>query len=455
MNDTAVATLLSLPALDGWKDVLAIPQSNTGNDTRTILAKHLADYTAKNTFDYFIHKDLGGFLRRELDFFLKTEVLHLDDLDTDNERKADQYLARLRATKRIGHKVINFLAQLENFQKRLFLKKKFVVQAEYCVTLDRVPDELHELIVVNDLQWADWEREFAVADPRSSSGRVALLQAHPRLVLDTAFFDAAFKQTLLESFDDVDGQTDGLLVHAENFQAMGLLRRRFRGQVRCIYVDPPFNTDGDGFLYKDRYRHSTWLTFMADRVQLAADLLTDDGTFYAHIDYNEKERLRLLLDQHLTYITEIIWRIGWLSGYKTKANKFIRNHDTIYQYAKSSRPLFVKTYIPYPEGYTRRDGSAPEGQGYPLEDTWNCSEIDSLNSIQIISLSREKVGNDQLTQKNENLVERMLVSSSREGDWVLDYCLGPGRPAQLPRKWADAGWVSRPAASLTDMRCQG
>ncbi|MGB6848666.1 MAG: site-specific DNA-methyltransferase, partial [Thermoanaerobaculia bacterium] len=195
----------------------------------------------------------------------------------------------------------------------------------------------------------------------------------------------------------------------------------------------------DEFAYKDRYRHSSWMTMMANRLSLARELLTDDGTFYGHIDYNEKERLKLLLDEQLEYITEIIWRIGWISGYKSAANKFIRNHDTIYQYGKTASTLFNKTYIPYPTGYTRRDGSPPSGQGYPLEDTWNCTDLDQLNSIQIMSFSREKVGNQALTQKNENLVARMMRSSSDEGDLVLDYFLGSGTTAavaqKLRRKW--------------------
>ena len=194
------------------------------------------------------------------------------------------------------------------------------------------------------------------------------------------------------------------------------------------------NTDTDGFLYKDGYQHSSWLAMMESQVQASRELLASDGTFYAHIDYNEKENLKLLLDKYLQYITEIIWRIGWVSGYKSAANKFIRNHDTIYQYSKSDSPLFIKTYIPYPQGYTRRDGSLPTGQGYPLEDTWNCSEMDQLHSIQIISFSKEKVGNQALTQKNENLIGRMLVSSSSPGDTVLDYFLGSGTTAAAAHK---------------------
>ena len=100
--------------------------TNTANKD-TLLEKHLKRYVAKNTFDYFIHKDLGKFLTRELDFFIKSEVMHLEDLDTDNEARVETYLAKVKVIKRVGKIIIEFLAQIEDFQKKLWLKKKFIV----------------------------------------------------------------------------------------------------------------------------------------------------------------------------------------------------------------------------------------------------------------------------------------------------------------------------------------
>ncbi|HSW02238.1 MAG TPA: hypothetical protein VLI39_18890 [Sedimentisphaerales bacterium] len=117
---------------------------------RTILEKRLDDYTKKNTFDYFIHKDLGGFLRRELDFYIKNEVMRLDDIEEESAPRVEQYLSKIKALRRIAHKIIDFLDQIENFQKRLWLKKKFVVETNYCVTLDRVPEELYPDIAASD-----------------------------------------------------------------------------------------------------------------------------------------------------------------------------------------------------------------------------------------------------------------------------------------------------------------
>lgn len=444
VNAEAAQRILNDPAAAAWQLALGRDVRPDGaKEALSVLRRHLNVYTAKNEFDYFIHKDLRGFLRRELDFYVKNEVMHLDDIDQDGMSVPDveRYLDKLRAIRRIGHKIIDFLAQLEDFQKRLWLKKRFVVETSWCVTLDRVPEELYAEIAENDRQREEWLSLFAINELDGYSERLepAFLRANPHLVVDTSLFSRDFCDRWLASIDDLDDLTDGVLVSGDNSQALGLLASRFRGCVQCAYIDPPFNTGTDDFAYKDGYQESSWLAMIDSRVAAMIPLLTTDGTFYAHIDYKEKERLRLLLDQHLTYITEVIWRIGWISGYKSSANKWIRNHDTIYQYARTTEPFFQKEYIPYPEGYTRRDGSAPTGQGYPIEDTWNCNELDSLNSIQIMSFSKEKVGDQSLTQKNENLLARMIKASTRTGDVVLDFFLGSGTTTaaaqKLGRRW--------------------
>jgi adenine-specific DNA-methyltransferase len=117
------------------------------------LQGHLNRYTARNTFDYFIHKDLGGFLRRELDFYIKNEVMHLDDIENESVAKVEQYLSKIKVIRRIAGKIIDFLAQLEDFQKKLWLKKKFVVETSYCITLGTIPEEFYPEIAANRAQY--------------------------------------------------------------------------------------------------------------------------------------------------------------------------------------------------------------------------------------------------------------------------------------------------------------
>ena len=102
------------------------------------LEHHLRQYTRRNDSDFFIHKDLRGFLSRELDFYLKNEVLNLDNLEAAGEQAADGWFQQMRLLKSVGVEIIDFLAQIEGFQKMLWEKRKFVIDTQYCVTLENV-----------------------------------------------------------------------------------------------------------------------------------------------------------------------------------------------------------------------------------------------------------------------------------------------------------------------------
>lgn len=322
LNAEAVERIVSLitssPGLPAAWSPLLDKRPTEKNPNRTLLEKHLTDYTARNTFDYFIHKDLGGFLRRELDFYIKNQVMHLDDIENETAPRAEQYLSKIKAIRRIAHKIIDFLAQLEDFQKKLWLKKKFVVETQYCVTLDRVPEALYPEIAANDAQREEWVRLFAIDEIQgdlttpgySKPLTVDFLKANPYLVLDTRHFSDDFKRRLLASFDDLDEQCDGRLIHSENFQALNLLRERYREQVKCIYIDPPYNTGNDEFIYRDRYQHSSWLAMMSNRVMKSFPLMQNDGILFASIDDHEHRNLTSLLIElfgNENYIATIIW----------------------------------------------------------------------------------------------------------------------------------------------------
>ncbi|WP_208595681.1 site-specific DNA-methyltransferase [Thermosulfurimonas dismutans] len=306
--------LLETDGFEDWKKELKEPRPTPKNKDRTLLEKHLAAFTARNTFDYFIHKDLGGFLRRELDFYIKNEVVHLDDIENESAPRVEQYLAKVKAIRRIGHKIIDFLAQLENFQKKLWLKKKFIWETQYCITLDRIfaiEDEekrnwLIERILENQDQIEEWKKLYHVHEIKGDLVRpgwsepptIEFLKAHPHLVIDTRHFDEEFKLKLISSFDNLDEELDGLLVHGENFQALNLLLERYRGQVKCIYIDPPYNSKTTEILYKNDYKHSSWLTLIDNRLALSRIFATEDGSHIIAIDENEQELLGRLLSLH-------------------------------------------------------------------------------------------------------------------------------------------------------------
>lgn len=271
----------------------------------TLLEKHLSRYVKRNTTDYFIHKNLKAFLQWELDFYLKNEVFDLDEIEHMDERNIRLGRAKIRAIRNIGDKIIAHLAQIETFQKMMFEKTKFVLSTDYCITLDRVPVEFYSRIGENEKQVNEW-RDFFKLDETTNGAfyrtqekgtlSVEFLKSHPYLVLDSAFFDQDFKDRLLGFFSNLEEKVDGVLIKSENFQALKLLLNKYKGRVKCIYIDPPYNTGNDEFLYKDNYQHSSWLAMMFDRLLLARELLHPSGTIAVSIDSNEIEDLLKLLD---------------------------------------------------------------------------------------------------------------------------------------------------------------
>ncbi|NSW89904.1 MAG: site-specific DNA-methyltransferase [Firmicutes bacterium] len=293
-----------------------MPAPTDKNKTRTILEKHLETYVAKNTFDYFIHKDLRGFLNRELDFYIKAEIMHLDDLDTDNEVKVNAYLAKVKAIKKVGRTIIDFLAQIEDFQKKLWLKKKFVVETNWCITLDKIDESFYPEISANDAQRQEWVEMYAIdeiagdlmTEAYSNPLTVDFLKQNKNLVLDTKHFTTEFKERLIASIDNLDEETNGLLIHSENFQALNLLQEKYREKIDCVHIDPPYNTETSGFLYKNNYKHSSWMSMMYDRLIISVPLMSDDSSFACHIDENEYERLWNVFEQSsLLNVGTVIW----------------------------------------------------------------------------------------------------------------------------------------------------
>ena len=271
---------------------------NADGEPVSYLEHHLRQYTRRNDSDFFIHKDLAGFLSRELDFYLKNEVLDLDNLDAAGEGAADGWFQQMRLIKSVGGEIIDFLAQIEGFQKMLWEKRKFVVETQYCVTMSNVDPAFYPEIAANAAQWEEWRELLDIDD---SDRSVSFLESQPTLPLDTRHFDADFTDRLLASFDDIDGMTDGVLVHSENWQALRLMDEKYRESVKCIYIDPPYNSKSTEILYKNMYKHSSWLCLLENRLSTTRQLMDESSVLTIAIDENEQERLGFLLKGLVSY----------------------------------------------------------------------------------------------------------------------------------------------------------
>lgn len=372
--EEALGTLKSNPIIINHYPELLAPAPTEKNKSRTILEKHLSQYTARNTRDFFIHKNLEKFLGQELDFYLKSEVMFIDDLDTEKEVDVQVYLSKVKVIKRIGLKIIAMLAQVENFQKRLWLKKKFVLQSDWCFTLDRVPETFYQEILKNQSQVKEWIKLFSINNIGSTDGvigysevwdeqavlinsaqekGVEFIKQNETLPLDSAFFSKDFKHKLLSDYDDLDLKTNGLLVHSENFQALRLIQESYREKVKCAYIDPPYNTGDDGFVYKDNFQESSWLSLLYDRILTAIPIVKKEGTFTMSIDLKEVDKSISLLDLALGEENRkncITVKRGSVTGAKVinpgvvNVSEYVLNYSINEQYWEPERAFREKEY---------------------------------------------------------------------------------------------------------------
>lgn len=254
--------------------------------------------------------------------------------------------------------------------------------------------------------------------------------------------------TKFHRYDSADGKIpeevsshDNYIIKGNNLLVLESLKKKYNGRIKLIYLDPPYNTGSDSFGYNDRFNRSSWLSFMRNRLELARDLLSSAGAIYVQLDYHQVHYAKVLMDEIFgeeNFQREIIWRIGWLSGYKTTDKNWIRNHDTILFYSKDSSQMdFNKYYIPREEYKPIAQGNS---ERYPIEDVWNGNEYDDLNSIAIVSFAGETVSKllnpeDEVKgQKSEKLLERIIKAHTKEGDIVLDFFGGTGTTGAVALK---------------------
>ena len=264
--------------------------------------------------DYFIHKDLETFLLTEQRRYIQNSIL--GDLDTLlNLSPENPTFAVAKAFRSVTDKVIELLVAVETFQKSLFLMKKKVITTDYLLSLGKIAEAtkndraqretLISQILGNDAQLTEWRDTFNV----DITEQLPLLEGlYPTLPLDTRHFDEDFVDALLALFDDLEAETTGLLLHSDNFQALNLLMEKYRDAITAIYIDPPYNTGTDDFVYKDAFRHSSWLSLMYDRLLLSRQLAQQNSAIGISINEEELFNLKLLLDTTMgssNYLTTI------------------------------------------------------------------------------------------------------------------------------------------------------
>lgn len=423
------------------------------------LKKIFRDYKKQNEIDFFIHKNARVFLQEQFDLWMFNH-LYKDSQIHQWELSSIQHLQKLR---NIAFEIIEKIARFEDELKAIWLKPKFAKNTQYVFSLNLIyshskePQNLIKTLIEDEGfqgQIQEW-KDLKLIDENFSSSEllkdeIFMEEKYRYLPIDTKYLSEKSRYALLGSFDNLESLLNGELIKSDNFQALNTLIPKYQGKIDLIYIDPPFNTGSD-FEYKDKFQDSTWLTLMENRLELSKNFLSDKGSFYLHLDCNANYLGRNLLDTTFgkdNFINEIVW--FYSNKMANSGNSFAKNTETIlltsnikdkYIFHRQKELREKPVLLSKREGRDGKNMRARDEEGNIIYEISNDRYVDTMWNIPIIgSTSKERIKNDEnLTQKPEALLKRIIQASSNEDSLVLDYHLGSGTTIvtaqKLGRKW--------------------
>jgi len=464
--------------------------------TDDILERAFSTFEAQSEVDYFINKNAKDFLREQFKLWLY-QYIYSEETEWPKER-----IDQLQILKDIAFKIIDFISQFEDELVRIWNKPKFVLNSNYVITLDRIAKrggfEIIEKIQKHknfNEQVKEWEELGIIQNEKLRSQndnlkfKIDLIEntlegkrlkkEYQFLPIDTKYFKD-LELEILSLFDDLDQSLDGWLIKSENYQALNTILPKFREKVQTIYIDPPFNKEQDAdYLYNVKYKDSSWITLLENRLQLAKDLLNEKGSIFTRCDYNGNMYVRLLINEIFgeeNFRNEItIAKSKEFFKTMTHIEKFSEETESLFFFSKTDKlkfnliykeketPSKYEPFLPVSDK-TYRDFRIINGEKYysPLGRKWGIKKEDIEK---FLAEGRLKYENGKwylytfeeplkdvwidyqgysrnwgfTTENSEIFIKRVIESTSNEGDLVMDFFLGSGTTTavahKLKRKW--------------------
>jgi adenine-specific DNA-methyltransferase len=250
------------------------------------------------------------------------------------------------------------MSKFEDELVKIWNKPKFVKNSNYVITLDRLTklgdkgmDVIQKLVSHQnmDKQIEEW-KELGIIDNdfnkedifESNLLEKRLSDKYKFLPVDTKYFKD-LEPEILSLFDDLDNSLDGWLIKSENYQALNTILPKFKDKVKTVYIDPPYNTGNNRFVYNDKYQHSSWLTMMENRLSLTKELMRDDGVIFVSIDDHEVTQLKMLMNVIFgeeNFVGDLIRKTKSMTGDKKTGLNI--QHESIVCYARNISNMFLK-----------------------------------------------------------------------------------------------------------------
>lgn len=398
--------------------------------TENDLDKAINAFNKQSSFDFFINKNAAEFLCNELDLYIYQYLFSQQSNFNENRIK------QISDFKQIACELIDFISKFENELVKIWNKPRFVLNSNYLVSIKTLAEKGFD---VNKIyKHKNYEQQKEQWNNLNLKNADLSNNFH---AIDTKFFED-LKDEIESLFSQ--NELNGILIKSENYQALNSILPRFKNNIDLIYIDPPFNTGSD-FAYIDKFQDSTWLTLMNNRLEIAKDLLSEKGSFYLHLDHNADYYGRILLNDVFgkeNFRNEIVW--GY-DRWANVSNSFQRMHDLILFYVKNENAIFNPLRIKLAESRKRNLVEIVNGKKQakrdeygnviyreqtdkPISDNWNDIYQVGKNGIERINYD------ENLTQKPEALLARIIKASSNENSIILDYHLGSGTTAATALK---------------------
>ncbi|WP_300667993.1 site-specific DNA-methyltransferase [Helicobacter sp. UBA3407] len=304
------------------------------------LKKIFRSYKKQSEIDFFIHKNATAFLKEQFDLWM-FDYLYKESAIQEWNR---EIIAHLQCIKNIAYEVIKPIGDFENELKAVWLKPKFAKKTEYVFSVDKLNPNLMDSIINDkgfESQIKEWQ-ELNLVDEDFKKEDLLSNDKYRYLPIDTKHFTKETKYKLLSSFENLESLLNGELIKSDNFQALNSLMPKYQGKVDLIYIDPPYNTGSDGFIYADNFNHASWLSMINNRLELSKELLNDKGSMFISIDDKEQARLKLVCDEVFgeeNFVSNVIWRKR--AGGGNDSRHIANEQEYLCFYAKNAETLIT------------------------------------------------------------------------------------------------------------------
>ncbi|GAA8105203.1 hypothetical protein HpBT101_10510 [Helicobacter pylori] len=250
-----------------------------------VLKKAFVKFKKQGSMDYFIHKNALGFLKEQLDLYLFEYLFK--EMTAFNAKRLNE----INTIKEVALQVIVLVSEFENELCKIWNKPRFVLNSHFIVSLDKLKAKNYDLNkITSHKNYPKQVKEWQDLNLKTTDN----LLENEFLPLDTIYFKDLEEQ-IKNLFSE--NEINGTLIKSENYQALNSLKNRYKETIDCIYIDPPYNTQNNEFIYADNFKRSSWLSMMENRLELAHSLLSDKGVMFVSIDDNEQAYLKTLMDK--------------------------------------------------------------------------------------------------------------------------------------------------------------